>query len=204
MGLSPSLFYFQHMARTPTYQLQLGYKAPAFKLLDVVSSKDLSFDDLRGPNGTVVMFICNHCPFVVHVMDELIRIGNDYKEKGVGFVVISSNDVSTHPDDSPIKMGELAISKKFPFAYLYDESQEIAKAYFAACTPDFSVFDRNDLCVYRGQLDDSRPGNEQPVNGKDLRSVLNHLLAKKPIPTEQKPSIGCNIKWKPGNEPSYY
>lgn len=192
------------MARTPTYQLALGYKAPAFRLLDVVSGKQLSYNNLKGSNGTVVMFICNHCPFVVHVMDELIRLGNDYKKQGIGFAVISSNDISTHPEDSPEKMKDLAIQKKFPFAYLYDETQEVAKAYYAACTPDFNVFDKNDVCVYRGQLDDSRPGNGQPVDGKDLRGALSLLLANNPIPADQSPSIGCNIKWKEGNEPEYY
>jgi hypothetical protein len=192
------------MARTPTFQLELGFKAPSFVLTDVVSAEQLVFDDLKGKKGTVVMFICNHCPFVVHVMDELIRIGNDFQHRGIGFVAISSNDVSTHPDDSPQKMRELAISKKFPFAYLYDGTQEVAKAYFAACTPDFSVFDANDLCVYRGQLDDSRPGNDRPVTGKDLRNVLENLIAGKQVPEEQRPSLGCNIKWKEGNEPDYY
>lgn len=192
------------MARTPTFQLDLGYRAPSFLLPDVVSGKQHGFDDLKGTKGTVVMFICNHCPFVVHVMDELIRIGNDYKELGIGFVAISSNDISTHPDDSPEKMRELAISKKFPFAYLYDETQEVAKAYFAACTPDFSVFDANELCVYRGQLDDSRQGNNHPVNGKDLRNVLDKLIAGVQVLSEQRPSLGCNIKWKAGNEPDYY
>jgi hypothetical protein len=149
------------------------------------------------------MFICNHCPFVVHVMDELIRIGNDYKDRGIGFVAISSNDVANYPDDAPEKMKQLARSKQFPFPYLYDETQEVAKAYFAACTPDFSVFDTNDMCVYRGQLDDSRPGNSEPVNGKDLRNVLDLLITGKEVSTNQRPSLGCNIKWKPGNEPSY-
>ena len=192
------------MARTPTFQLDLGYRAPSFLMPDVVSGKQIGFYDLKGKKGTVVMFICNHCPFVVHVMDELIRIGNDHRELGIGFVAISSNDISTHPDDSPEKMRELAISKKFPFAYLYDETQEVAKAYFAACTPDFSVFDANDLCVYRGQLDDSRQGNDRPVNGKDLRNVLDKLIAGVQVLSEQRPSLGCNIKWKAGNEPDYY
>ncbi len=192
------------MARTPTVSVNLGYQAPDFNLTDVVSGNVRSFNDAKGSNGTVVMFICNHCPFVVHVMDELIRIGNDYAGKGIGFVAISSNDVSTHPDDSPEKMAELAREKSFPFPYLYDKSQEVAKAYLAACTPDFSVFDGNDKCVYRGQLDDSRPGNDQPINGKDLRAVLDLLVQGESIPTEQKPSLGCNIKWKAGNEPDYY
>ncbi len=149
------------------------------------------------------MFICNHCPFVVHVMDELIRIGNDYKDQGIGFVAISSNDVVAHPDDSPEKMKVLALEKRFPFPYLYDETQEVAKEYTAACTPDFSVFNSKNECVYRGQLDDSRPGNDRPINGKDLRNVLDRLIAGTEIPEEQKPSLGCNIKWKAGNEPTY-
>lgn len=191
------------MARTPTVQLDLNYLAPEFSLPDVVTGKNLSFSDIQGQKGTVVMFICNHCPFVVHVMDELIRMGNDYKTQGVGFVAISSNDVSNYPDDSPQKMAELASRRSFPFPYLYDETQEVAKAYTAACTPDFSVFDADGKCVYRGQLDDSRPGNDQPVNGADLRQVLNTLIDGKTISADQKPSIGCNIKWKAGNEPSY-
>lgn len=192
------------MARTPTVNLKLGYKAPDFNLLDTVSNNHLSFADIKGENGTVVMIICNHCPFVVHVMGELIRIGNDYKNQGIGFVAISSNDVTTHPDDSPAHMAQLAKNKGFPFPYLYDETQEVAKAYTAACTPDYSVFNADDKSVYRGQLDDSRPGNDKSVNGKDLRRVLHLLIAGKEVPTDQKPSIGCNIKWKPGNEPTYY
>lgn len=192
------------MTRTPTVNLKLGYKASNFSLPDVVSGVNKTFSDIKGENATVVMFICNHCPFVIHVMDELIRIGNDYKDQGVGFVAISSNDVSTHPDDSPDKMKMLAEEKNFPFPYLYDETQEVAKAYTAACTPDFSVFDVNDHCVYRGQLDDSRPGNNKPVNGKDLREVLDRLIKGETVATEQKPSLGCNIKWKAGNEPDYY
>ncbi len=184
--------------------MQLGYKAPDFNLLDVASKKPTSFSDIKGKQGTVVMFICNHCPFVVHVMHELIRIGNDYINQGIGFVAISSNDVSTHPDDSPEKMAQLATRKAFPFPYLYDETQEVAKAFTAACTPDFSVFNADDECVYRGQLDSSRPGNDQPINGKDLREVLDLLVAGKTVPSEQIPSLGCNIKWKAGNEPNYY
>lgn len=196
--------YFYTMARTPTVHLELGYTAPDFLLPDVVTDQLLSYADIKGKKATVVMFICNHCPFVVHVMDELIRVGNDHKLQGIGFVAISANDVANYPDDSPEKMKQLAADKNFPFPYLYDETQDVAKAYFAACTPDFSVFDANDVCVYRGQLDDSRPGNLEPVNGKDLRNVLDLLLDGKEIPTDQKPSLGCNIKWKPGNEPSWY
>lgn len=184
--------------------MELGYDAPDFALPNVVTGKSTNYSDIEGEKGTVVMFICNHCPFVVHVMDELIRIGNDYKNRGIGFVAISSNDVTTHPADAPELMKKLAEEKAFPFPYLYDESQETAKAYTAACTPDFSVFNSATKCVYRGQLDDSRPGNEQPVNGKDLRKVLDDLIAGNPIPAEQKPSLGCNIKWKAGNEPDYY
>lgn len=204
-GTNVPPFLFQYtMARTPTVQLELGYKAPNFTLINVVSNQPLSYSNIKGKKATVVMFICNHCPFVVHVMDELIRLGNDYRTKGIGFVAISSNDVANYPADSPKKMKELAQSTPFPFPYLYDETQEVAKAYFAACTPDFSVFNADDACVYRGQLDDSRPGNSEPVNGKDLREVLDLLIAGKEVPTEQHPSLGCNIKWKVGNEPSYY
>lgn len=192
------------MARTPTVQIPLGFDAPEFNLMDTVSGQSIEFEDVKGEKGTVVLFICNHCPFVIHVMDELIRIGNDYKDRGIGFVAISSNDVENYPDDSPEKMKQLAIKKAFPFPYLYDESQEVAKAYLAACTPDISVFDRSNLCVYRGQLDDSRPGNSEPVNGKNLRKVLDLLLENQPVPTDQRPSLGCNIKWKAGNEPDYY
>ena len=192
------------MSRTPTVSMKLGYIAPNFQLQDVVSKKEISFADIKGKQGTVVMFICNHCPFVVHVMDELIQIGNDYKGKVIGFAAISSNDVIKYPDDSPEKMAQLATSSEFPFPYLYDKSQEVAKAYIAACTPDFSVFDAENKCVYRGQLDDSRPGNGQPVNGKDLRGILDQMLGRETIQAIQKPSIGCNIKWEKGNEPSYY
>lgn len=197
-------FYFYRMARTPTVQLALGYQAPEFKLTNVVSNSSTTYKDIAGEKATVVMFICNHCPFVVHVLDELIRIGNDYRNKGVGLVAISSNDVANYPDDEPLKMKELAEQKAFPFPYLYDESQEVAKAYTAACTPDFSVFDSNNNCVYRGQLDNSRPGNNEPVDGKDLREVLDRLIEGKTISSDQRPSLGCNIKWKTGNEPDYY
>jgi peroxiredoxin len=182
----------------------LGYNAPGFQLPNTIDNQSLSFPDVKGKNGTVVMFICNHCPFVVHVIDELIRIGNDYKSQGIGFVAISSNDAANYPNDSPEKMKQLAEENSFPFPYLYDENQNVAKAYTAACTPDFSVFNANNVCVYRGQLDDSRPGNGKPVSGKDLRNVLDLLVVGKSVPAEQTPSLGCNIKWKAGNEPSYY
>lgn len=184
------------MARTPTTQIPLGFKAPEFNLPDTVSGKYFTYQDLRGEKGTVVMFICNHCPFVIHVREELVRLASEYLNKGIGFVVISSNDVENYPDDAPEKMKKLAEELAFPFPYLYDESQDIARAYDAACTPDFSVFDADDICVYRGQLDDSRPGNNEPVNGKDLRKVFDYLIEGKELDFEQKPSLGCNIKWK--------
>ena len=184
------------MARTPTTNIPLGFKAPPFKLPDMISNKDIELNHLVTENGLVVMFICNHCPFVVHVIEQIVSLANDYLGNKIGFVGISSNDIINYPDDSPEKMREFAKKYHFPFPYLYDESQEIAKAYDAACTPDFSVFDQNLNCIYRGQLDDARPGNEEPNNGKDLRLVLDYLLQKKELDFEQKPSLGCNIKWK--------
>ncbi len=184
------------MAATETTQIALGFKAPGFTLPDTVSGKDVTLNDLTGEKATVVMFICNHCPYVIHVKDELVRLANDYQPKGVAFIAISSNDVENYPDDSPDKMKTFAKTNNFPFPYLYDESQEVAKAYDAACTPDFSVFDKNLKCVYRGQLDSSRPGNNQPVTGKDIRSALDNILAGVPVSSNQIPSIGCNIKWK--------
>ena len=184
------------MARTPTTQIPLGFKAPNFSLPDVLSSKNIALENVSMKNGLVVMFICNHCPFVIHVMDEIIAVANDYLSKEIGFVAISSNDVDNYPDDSPEKMKALAIEKKFPFPYLYDESQDVAKQYDAACTPDFSVFDKNLTCIYRGQLDGSRPGNDIENNGTDLRKVLDYILEDRKLDFEQLPSIGCNIKWK--------
>jgi len=185
------------MAATPSNMLALGTKAPKFKLLDTVSNKYKSFDDIKGKKGTVVMFICNHCPYVLHVNDEIVRIAKDYTDKGIGFVGISSNDVDNYPQDAPDLMTEQAKKVGYTFPYLYDETQEVAKAYKAACTPDFYVFDQNDKLVYRGRLDESTPKNNEPLTGKDLRKALDLLLAGEMIPDEeQKPSIGCNIKWK--------
>jgi len=184
------------MARTASNMLALGTKASAFELPDTISGKFLNLNELQGRKGTVVYFICNHCPFVLHVIKELVRTANDYKEFGVSFLAISSNDVVNYPQDAPDKMAEFARQHEFTFPYLYDETQETAKAYDAACTPDIYVFDSNLILVYRGQLDDSRPGNEIPVTAVDLRSALTNLLAGKAISAEQKPSIGCNIKWK--------
>ena len=184
------------MAETPTTQISLGFIAPDFTLLDTVSGKQLSLTDVKGETATLVMFICNHCPFVVHVIDALIALGNDYLDKGVKLVAISSNDVENYPNDSPEKMKRLAEEKNFPFPYLYDETQEIAKAYDAVCTPDFSVFDSKLKCVYRGQLDGSRPKNGVPVDGRDIRLVLDALIKGGKISQFQMPSLGCNIKWK--------
>lgn len=184
------------MARTPSVMASLGTKAPGFTLPDTISGKQISFFDVKGKVGTVIMFICNHCPFVKHVNHELVNLANQYTAKGIGFAAISSNDSENYPEDAPDKMKETAQKLKYPFSYLYDETQEIAKAYQAACTPDFFIYDDRGMLVYRGQLDDSRPGNEIPVTGRDIRYALDCLLTNKPAPAEQKPSIGCNIKWK--------
>ena len=184
------------MAVTPSTMISLGTKAPDFTLPDTVSGKNISLKDLKSATGTVIMFICNHCPFVKHVNKELTRLANDYIPKEISFIAISSNDVVNFPEDSPEKMKLEAKALGYPFPYLYDESQKIARAYDAACTPDFFIYDKDLKLVYRGQLDDSRPSNGIPVTGKDMRAALDFLLAGKNIPAEQKPSIGCNIKWK--------
>jgi peroxiredoxin len=184
------------MSLTPSTMLPIGTEAPNFKLLDTVSNTLSSLEDVRGKKGTVVMFICNHCPFVKHVNEELVRLCNDYRVTGFGFVAISSNDVENYPQDSPEKMRKTAREQGYPFPYLYDPSQEVAKAYDAACTPDFYLFDEKMKLVYRGQLDNSRPGNGIPVNGRDLREAMDHILNNRPQHKDQKPSIGCNIKWK--------
>lgn len=183
------------MARTPSNMLPLGTKAPDFSLFDTVSGKTQSLSELKGEKGTVVMFICNHCPFVVHVNPELSKLGKTYQEKGIGFIAISSNDVENYPQDAPHLMTQVAKDEGYTFPYLYDETQEVAKAYDAACTPDFYLFDADLSLVYRGQLDDSRPGNGLPLTGNDLRNAMNALLQGGTIAEDQKPSIGCNIKW---------
>ncbi len=183
------------MALTPSNMLDLGIKAPEFSLTDVVTVNKIRFQDVKGESGTVVMFICNHCPYVIHVFDQLLAVSNEYREKGFGFVAISSNDVINYPADSPDKMAELSKSLNFQFPYLYDPTQEVAKAYDAACTPDFYVFDQEDLLVYRGRLDDSRPGNNVPLTGKDLRQALDAIREGQAIAEPQYPSMGCNIKW---------
>ncbi len=184
------------MARTPTKQIPLGFEAPYFELPEPLTGKTISLEDVKGEKGTLVMFICNHCPFVKHIIDELVQIGNDYKDKGIGFAAINSNDVMNYPDDHPDKMKELAEEKKFPFPYLFDESQDVARAYEAVCTPDFDLFDASGKCVYRGQLDGARPGNDVEVTGSDLRKALNQVIHGEDVPEDQMPSIGCNIKWK--------
>jgi peroxiredoxin len=184
------------MARTPTNQIPLGFKAIEFNLPDVITGEKVSLNQVSKKNGLVVIFICNHCPYVIHVIDQIVKLAKDYLDKEIGFVAISSNDVVNYPDDDPKKMKLFAKEKDFPFPYLYDESQDIAKLYDAACTPDYSVFNSELNCVYRGQLDDSRPSNNESVNGKDLRLVLDYILENKKIDFIQKPSIGCNIKWK--------
>ena len=191
------------MVRTPSTMLPLGTMAPDFSLPNV-DGRTVSLADAVGPKGTVVMFICNHCPFVKHVADQLAALGRDVMPLGIGVVAISSNDVSTHPADSPEQMVHEAEDRGYPFPYLYDEAQEVAKAYHAACTPDFFLFDAARKLVYRGQLDASRPGNELPVTGADLRAAIDAVLAGRPVAAEQRPSLGCNIKWKPGNEPAYF
>ena len=183
------------MARTPSNMLPLSTIAPDFNLLNTVDGNYLSLNHLKGDQGTVILFICNHCPFVLHVNNELIAIANTYQNKGINFIAISSNDAVNYPQDAPDKMTEQAKHLGYPFPYLYDETQEVAKAYDAACTPDIYVFDNSLKLVYRGQLDDSRPGNGTPVTGKDLRHALDCLMNGKENSKLQKPSIGCNIKW---------
>jgi peroxiredoxin len=183
--------------------LPLGTGAPDFALPNV-DGRTVTLADAAGPRGTLVMFICNHCPFVKHVADQLAALGRDCLPRGIGVVAISSNDVSLHPADSPEQMVHEAEERGYVFPYLYDETQEVAHAYHAACTPDFFLFDGDRKLAYRGQLDASRPGNDVPVTGADLRAAIDALLSGHPVPAEQRPSLGCNIKWKPGNEPAYF
>jgi peroxiredoxin len=184
------------MVRTPSSMAELGSAAPDFRLPDVVTGKMVSRGDVAGPKGMLAMFICRHCPFVKHVQDELAKLGRDYAKSGVGIVAISANDESGFPEDSPDNLAKMSRELGFTFPYLYDETQDVARAYDAQCTPDFFLYDGQDRLVYRGQLDDSRPGNGQPVTGKDLRAALDALIGGRPLPKDQRPSIGCNIKWK--------
>jgi peroxiredoxin len=184
------------MARTESNEMAIGTKAPDFNLINTVDDEFYSLNQLKGEKGTVIMFICNHCPFVLHVNDELVKMANEYQQKGINFIAISSNDVENYPQDSPEFMKQLVKDVKYPFPYLYDKTQEIAKKYDAACTPDFYVFDADLKSIYHGQLDSSRPGNGIPVTGNDLRNSLDNLLENKPALVSQKPSMGCGIKWK--------
>jgi peroxiredoxin len=174
----------------------LGSRSPDFSLPDVVTGKTVTRDAAAGPNGLLAMFICRHCPFVKHVQAELAKLGRDYANRGIGIVAISSNDATTHPDDNPKSLAEMSRELAFNFPYLYDESQAVARAYDAQCTPDFFLYDGKGRLVYRGQFDDSRPGNGLPVTGKDLRAGLDALLAGTTISADQRPSVGCNIKWQ--------
>ena len=192
------------MSLTPSTMMELGTRAPDFALPDVRTGKKVSLSDFENRNGLLVIFMCAHCPFVIHVEEELARIGKDYEDKGLGIVGICANDAENYPDDSPEKLAAQASAIGFNFPYLHDDSQDVAKAYRAACTPDLFLFDKNQKLVYRGQLDDSRPGNEQPVTGADLRAAIDAMLADKPINPDQLPAVGCNIKWKPGDEPDYF
>lgn len=184
------------MALTPSNMIPLGTLAPAFSLPDTVSGNTFSLEQLRGEKATVVMFICNHCPYVKHINSQLVKMANDYLSKGIKFVAISSNDATAQPDDAPDKMKETAAKEGYPFPYLYDESQNVAKAYDAACTPDFYIFDGGLKLVYRGQLDDSRPSNNTALTGNDMRAALDAVLSGGEVSPRQRPSIGCNIKWK--------
>ncbi|WP_008313686.1 thioredoxin family protein [Leptolyngbya sp. PCC 6406] len=191
------------MAMVSSTMLTLGTPAPEFHLPDVVSGETITLATFADKAALVVMFICKHCPFVKHVQGELVRLGQDYGPKNVGIVAISANSVQTHPQDGPEHLKAMALELGFTFPLCYDESQATAKAYTAACTPDFFLFDRDRDLVYRGQLDSSRPSNGLPVTGADLRAALDQVIAGQPVSPDQKPSIGCNIKWTPGNEPNY-
>ncbi len=184
------------MALVESNNFNQGTLAPNFSLLNVLTDNVESLNQLKGEKGTVIMFICNHCPFVLHVNHELVNLANDYLKKGINFIAISSNDVVHYPQDGPNKMKRVAETLNYPFPYLYDDTQEIANAYDAACTPDFYLFDANLKSIYHGQLDDSRPGNGIPVSGNSMREAIDHLLSNKGSITDQKPSIGCSIKWK--------
>src|SRR5579862_3054740 len=191
------------MALTPSTMLPLGTAAPDFSLADTVSGKKVSLATFKDKKALVVMFICNHCPYVKHLKPALVQFGKDYEKKDAAIVAISANDPVTHPEDAPEKLGAEAKSLGYAFPYLFDETQGVAQAYKAACTPDFYVFDAARKLAYRGQFDSSRPGNNQPVTGSDLRTALEAVMAGKPVPAKQAPSLGCNIKWREGNEPGY-
>jgi peroxiredoxin len=191
------------MVLTPSTMLPLGTPAPDFTLTNAVDGRPVSPADFEDRPGLLVMFICNHCPYVQHVRGELGRLAADYMPRGLAVVAINSNDVEAHPEDGPERMKSLALAEGWSFPFLFDETQEAARAYRAACTPDFFLFDADRRLVYRGQLDDSRPGNSIPVTGRDLRAAIEAVLAGEPVSEQQEPSVGCNIKWRPGSEPPY-
>jgi peroxiredoxin len=190
------------MVNTLSAMAPLGMKAPSF-ILPAPDGKQVSIDQFKGSPALLVVFMCNHCPFVQHVLPQFVQLAKDYQKRGAAVVAINSNDVDAYPQDGPAKMAELGRTMGFTFPFLYDESQEVAKAYGAACTPDFYVFDGDRRLAYRGQMDDSRPGNQRPVTGADLRAALDAVLEGRAVTQDQKPSVGCNIKWKAGNEPDY-
>lgn len=191
------------MVKTASTMLPLGTKAPDFNLVNI-DGRTVSLADFQQSKALLVIFMCNHCPFVKHIADGLTQLANDYMPRGVAIMGINSNDTSAHPEDSPERMVQEAELRGYPFPYLFDEDQSVAKAYRAACTPDFFLFDGQQRLVYRGQLDSSRPNSGIPVTGQDLRAALDAVLAGKPVDEDQAPSIGCNIKWQPGNEPNYF
>ena len=191
------------MSLTNSTMLELGTTIPMFELPDVVSGRIISPEVYAEKKGVLVMFICQHCPFVVHVREELARLGHDYDLAELGIIAISSNDAKSYPDDAPELLKQMAEESGFVYPLCYDESQDVAKRFTAACTPDFFLFDHSQRLVYRGQLDDSRPGNGTPVTGKDLRAAIENMLRGQSVTTPQRPSAGCNIKWKPGNAPDY-
>lgn len=184
------------MSYVESVMIELGTKAPDFLLPDTVSGREMNFSDIKGEKGTVVMFICNHCPYVIHVNDQLIALASDYKKKGIGFVAISSNDVANYPQDGPELMKKHASKVGYNFPYLYDETQEVAKAYHAACTPDLYVFNKDEKLYYRGRIDDAKPGSDRKITGKDIREAMDDMLEGRSAPEKQYPSGGCNIKWK--------
>lgn len=192
------------MSATPSTMLELGTPAPSFSLPDVVSKKNVSPADFAGKKALLVMFICQHCPFVKHVKEELARLGRDFAKSDLGMVAISSNDPAVSSEDTPEGLARMVADWGLTYPVCYDESQETAKSYEAACTPDFFLFDKDRNLVYRGQLDDSRPGNGKPVTGADLRAAIEATLAGRAVNSVQKPSLGCNIKWRPGNAPAYF
>jgi len=192
------------MVATPSTMLPLGTKAPSFSLPNVCTNQSIDLQTVDIHKGCLIAFVCNHCPYVIHLLDPLVRMSNEWVKKGIKVFLISSNDADNYPDDSPVKMRELAQKKQFQFPYLYDEDQSVALAYKAACTPDFFLFDSKLSLFYRGQFDDSRPGNQNEATGTELSSAVDSLLLNQPAPKIQKPSLGCNLKWKSGNEPEYF